>query len=179
MFDLAREKAPSIVFIDELDAIGARRLDTSTSGDREVHRTLMQLLAEIDGFDPRGDVRIIGATNRPDILDPALLRPGRFDRLIYFPLPDGEARLAIFKIHTKNMNLAKEVDLKALAKMIERATGADIKAVCTEAGMFAIREGREQVTQDDFERAVAKVLPPTRMPEASEFALNPEKMYGY
>jgi proteasome regulatory subunit len=179
MFDLAREKAPSIVFIDELDAIGARRLDTSTSGDREVHRTLMQLLAEIDGFDPRGEVRIIGATNRPDILDPALLRPGRFDRLIYFPLPDGEARLIIFKIHTKSMNLAKEVDLKALAKMIERATGADIKAVCTEAGMFAIREGREQVTQDDFERGVAKVLPPTRMPEASEFAVNPEKMYGY
>jgi proteasome regulatory subunit len=179
MFDLAREKAPSIVFIDELDAIGARRLDTSTSGDREVHRTLMQLLAEIDGFDPRGEVRIIGATNRPDILDPALLRPGRFDRLIYFPLPNGAARLTIFNIHTKSMNLAKEVDLKALAKMTEKATGADIKAVCTEAGMFAIRECREQVEQDDFEHAVAKVLPPTRMPEASEFALTPEKMYGY
>jgi len=179
MFDLAREKAPSIVFIDELDAIGARRLETSTSGDREVHRTLMQLLAEIDGFDPRGEVKIIGATNRPDILDPALLRPGRFDRLIYFPLPNGAARLTIFNIHTKSMNLDKDVDLKTLAKMTERATGADIKAVCTEAGMFAIRDEREQVEQADFEHAVAKVLPPTRMIEASEFTVKPEKMYGY
>jgi len=179
MFDLARDKAPSVVFIDELDAIGARRLDTSTSGDREVHRTLMQLLAEIDGFDPRGDVRIIGATNRPDILDPALLRPGRFDRLIYFPLPDGAAKLAIFKIHTKNMNLDKDVDLKTLAKTTEKATGADIKAICTESGMFAIRDERECVGQDDFEKAVAKVLPPNRISETMELAPKPEKMYGY
>ena len=178
MFELAREKAPSIVFIDELDAIGARRMDTSTSGDREVHRTLMQLLAEIDGFDSRGDVRILAATNRPDILDPALLRPGRFDRLIYFPLPTEAARQAIFKIHTAKMNLSKNIDLKVLARQVERATGADVKVICTEAGMFAIRDGREQVTQEDFERSIAKVLPPSRVPEVPEFTPKPEKMFG-
>lgn len=176
MFDMAREKAPSIVFIDELDAIGARRVDTPTSGDREVHRTLMQLLAEIDGFDPRGDVRIISATNRPDILDPALLRPGRFDRLICFPLPDQKARLTIFKIHTKRMNLSKDVDMKSLARASEKATGADIKAICTEAGMFAIREVREQVEMRDFDRAVAKVLR-TNI-EYPGLQLKPENMYG-
>ena len=175
MFEMAREKAPSIVFIDELDAIGARRLDTSTSGDREVHRTLMQLLAEVDGFEPRGDVKILTATNRPDILDPALLRPGRFDRLIHFPLPDERARVIIFKIHVKGMNLANDVDVKELAKRTERATGADIKAICTEAGMFAIRDGREVVERGDFDRAIAKVLPPIKMPEV----LKPEKMFGY
>lgn len=178
MFELAQEKAPSIVFIDELDAIGARRMDASTSGDREVHRTLMQLLAEIDGFDPRGDVRILAATNRPDILDPALLRPGRFDRLIYFPLPNPKARLAIFKIHTRHMNLSKNVDPKAIVHAAEKATGADIKAICTEAGMFAIRDGREQVEQHDFDQAVAKVLPPSRISEVPEFVPKPEKMYG-
>jgi proteasome regulatory subunit len=179
MFELAREKSPSIVFVDELDAIGARRLETSTSGDREVYRTLMQFLAEVDGFDPRGDVRIIGATNRPDVLDPALLRPGRFDRLIYFPLPDEGARLAIFKIHTRNMNLAEGVNLEELVKLTPRATGADIKAICTEAGMFAIREGRDRVEHVDFERAVNKVLPPARLAEVPEFTPKPEKMYGY
>ncbi len=179
LFDLAREKSPSIVFIDELDGIGARRMDTSTSGDREVHRTLMQLLAQIDGFDSRGDVRIIGATNRPDILDPALLRPGRFDRLIYFSLPNQSARNSIFKIHTAKMNLSKHVELQSLSRLAEKATGADIKAICTEAGMFAIREGRNQVMQSDFNAAVAKVLPPSRMPEVAEFSTKPEKMYGY
>jgi len=172
MFELAQEKAPSIVFIDELDAIGARRMDTSTSGDREVHRTLVQLLAEIDGFDPRGEVKILAATNRSDILDPALLRPGRFDRLIHFPMPDEKARVTIFKIHTKNMSLAEDVDLGELAKTTEGATGADIKAICTEAGMFAIREGREQVTHVDFERAIAKVLPAIKVPT------KPEIMFG-
>ncbi len=177
MFELAREKTPSIVFIDELDAIGARRMDASTSGDREVHRTLMQLLAEIDGFDPRGDVRILAATNRPDILDSALLRPGRFDRLIHFPLPDPKARFTIFKIHTKRMNLSKSFRLKTIARETENVTGADIKAICTEAGMFAIRDGREQVEQQDFNRAVAKVMPSSRILEVPEFT-KPEKMYG-
>lgn len=174
MFELAKEKAPSIVFVDELDAIGARRLETSTSGDREVHRTLVQLLSEIDGFDPRGDVKILAATNRPDILDSALLRPGRFDRLIHFPLPDERARVTIFKIHTEGMNIARDVNLKKLARNTERVTGADIKAICTEAGMFAIRDGREQVEFTDFERAIAKVTPPIRMPEMSK----PEQMFG-
>jgi proteasome regulatory subunit len=179
VFELAREKAPSIVFIDELDAIGARRLENSTSGDREVYRTLMQLLAEIDGFDARGDVRIIGATNRPDILDPALLRPGRFDRLIYFPPPDERAREAIFRIHVRNMNLAKGVDLKELARITPNATGADIKAICTEAGMFAIREGRDTVEFSDFERAISKVIPAQRTFEIPGYPSKPEKMYGY
>lgn len=157
LFKMAREKAPSVVFIDELDAIGAKRLDSATSGDREVQRTLMQLLAEMDGFSPRGDVRIIAATNRPDILDAAILRPGRFDRLIEIPLPTYEGRLEIFRIHTQRMNMDQDIKIENLAQRIENSSGADIKAMCTEAGMFAIREGRECVTFQDFERAIAKV----------------------
>jgi len=157
LFELAREKAPSIVFIDEIDAIGAKRLDETTGGEREVNRTLMQLLAELDGFDPMGDVKIIAATNRPDILDPALLRPGRFDRLIEVPLPDFRGRLEILKVHTRKMNL-KKVDLKVIAEMTEGASGADLKAIVTEAGMFAIRSRREYVTQEDFLKGVEKVL---------------------
>ena len=158
LFKLAKEKSPSIVFIDEADAIGAKRLESSTSGDREVQRTLMQLLAEMDGFSPRGDVRIIAATNRPDIIDPAMLRPGRFDRLIEIPNPDYEGLIQIFKIHTREMNIKKDIDIKELASRVDSATGADIKAICTEAGMFAIREKRGTVTFNDFENAIAKVL---------------------
>ena len=105
LFELAREKAPSIIFIDELDSVGAKRLDVATSGDREVQRTLMQLLAELDGFNPLDNIKIIGATNRPDILDDALLRPGRFDRIIEIPIPNYEARLEIFRIHTGRMSV--------------------------------------------------------------------------
>jgi proteasome regulatory subunit len=173
LFQLAREKAPSIVFIDELDAIGAKRLDNSTSGDREVQRTLMQLLAEMDGFDPRGDVKIIGATNRPDILDPALLRPGRFDRLIEIPLPDFEGRVEILRIHTRKMNL-RDVDLNRIAEETEGATGADLKAIATEAGMFAIREGRDYVIQEDFLKAIRKV----RTPVDRMFEVEPGVMFG-
>jgi proteasome regulatory subunit len=158
LFEMAREKAPSIIFIDELDAIGAKRLDSATSGDREVQRTLMQLLAEMDGFENRGDVKIIGATNRSDILDPALLRPGRFDRLIDIPIPTYEARIEIVKIHTSGMNLAQEIDVEKIAKLTEGATGADIKAIAMEAGMFAIRAEREAVTVADFDDAVRKVM---------------------
>ncbi len=158
LFELAREKAPSIVFIDELDSIGAKRLEVATSGDREVQRTLMQLLSELDGFNPIGEVKIMAATNRPDILDEALLRPGRFDRIITIPLPSHEARLEIFKIHTRKMSIDKSVILAELAAKCEEATGADIKAICTEAGMFAIRDNRDCVCMLDFERAVAKVL---------------------
>lgn len=158
LFKLAREKAPSIVFIDEVDAIGAKRLDSATSGDREVQRTLMQLLAEMDGFNPRGDVRIIAATNRPDILDPAMLRPGRFDRLIEIPLSNQDGRIEIFRIHTGKMNLSGDIAVESLSALTEGATGADIKAICTEAGMFAIREGRDSVTLADFEKAITKVL---------------------
>jgi proteasome regulatory subunit len=158
LFDLARQKAPSIVFVDELDSVGAKRLDLATSGDREVQRTLMQLLAELDGFNPLGDVKIIGATNRPDILDEALLRPGRFDRIIDIPVPNYEARTEIFKIHSKRMNLDESVNLEEIASKAEGATGADIKAVCTEAGMFAIRDNRDIVAMADFEKAISKVL---------------------
>ncbi|MFQ5838032.1 MAG: proteasome-activating nucleotidase [Thermoplasmata archaeon] len=158
LFELAMERAPSIVFIDELDAIGAKRLEMATSGDREVQRTLMQLLAEMDGFEPLSDVKIIGATNRPDILDAALLRPGRFDRIIDIPLPDHKARVEIFQIHTRGMNLRGEVDYELLASKTESSTGADIKSICTEAGMFAIREDREYVIFEDFLRAREKVI---------------------
>ena len=158
LFDLARQKAPSIVFIDEIDSVGAKRLELATSGDREVQRTLMQLLAELDGFNPLGEVKIIGATNRPDILDEALLRPGRFDRIIEIPIPSFEARSEIFKIHAKRMNMDQTVNLEELGVHTEGATGADIKSICTEAGMFAIRDNRDIVTMPDFEKAINKVL---------------------
>jgi len=158
VFDLARRKAPAIVFIDEIDAIAAKRIDIGTSGEREVQRTLMQLLAEMDGFKPLDKVKVIAATNRIDILDPAILRPGRFDRLIEIPLPDLQGRYEIFKIHTRRMKLGDDVDLWELAKLTENASGADIKAIVTEAGYFAIRNNRKVVTMDDFLNAVKKVM---------------------
>ncbi len=158
VFKYARKKAPAIVFIDEIDAIAARRLDIGTSGEREVQRTLMQLLAEIDGFKPLDKVKIIAATNRIDILDPAILRPGRFDRLIEVPLPDLKGRYEIFKVHTRRMKLAEDVDLYELARITEGATGAEIKAIVTEAGYNAIRNNRRKVNMDDFLEAVRKVM---------------------
>jgi proteasome regulatory subunit len=157
LFSMAREKAPSIIFIDELDAIAAKRLETGTSADREVQRTLMQLLAEIDGFNALGNVRLMAATNRPDILDEAITRPGRFDRIITIPLPDQFSRHEIFKIHTQRMNLSKGVDLEEMAGKTDGMSGAEIKAICTEAGMFAIREDRDHVTMDDLLSALEKV----------------------
>ena len=157
IFQFAQEKQPCIIFIDELDAIGARRVDSGTSSDREVQRTLMQLLSEIDGFDPCGNVKVVGATNRSDILDPALLRSGRFDRLIEFPLPDMNSRMKILQIHTRSMNL-RDVDLPYIAKETDGASGADLKNMCTEAGMFAIRERRNHITREDFGSALTKVL---------------------
>ncbi|RLG90503.1 MAG: proteasome-activating nucleotidase [Thermoprotei archaeon] len=158
VFKYARKKAPAIVFIDEIDAIAARRLDIGTSGEREVQRTLMQLLAEIDGFKPLDKVKIIAATNRIDILDPAILRPGRFDRLIEVPLPDLKGRYEIFKVHTRRMKLAEDVDLYELARITEGATGAEIKAIVTEAGYNAIRNNRRKVNMNDFLEAVRKVM---------------------
>jgi proteasome regulatory subunit len=158
LFALARRKAPSIVLIDEIDAIAAKRLDIGTSGEREIHRTLTQLLAELDGFDPLDNVKIIATTNRIDVLDPAILRPGRFDRIIEIPLPDANGRFEIFKIHTRKMKLSDDVDLRFLAMMTEGASGADIKAICTEAGFSAIRSNRTYVTQEDFIKAINKVL---------------------
>ena len=157
LFKLAREKAPSIVFIDEIDAIGAVRTEALTGGDREVQRTLVQLLAELDGFKPLDGVAVLGATNRIDILDPALLRPGRFDRIIEVPLPDEFARYEILRVHTRGMKLAKDVNLRAIAKSAAGMSGADLKAVVTEAGLLAIRKGHKSITLRDFQEAMEKV----------------------
>jgi len=157
LFQLARERAPSILFLDEIDAIAGRRTDSSTSADREVHRTLIQLLAELDGFDPLGEVRIIAATNRPDILDPAILRPGRIDRIIEIPMPDLDGRIEIVKVHSRRMHMAGDVAPEAIAIACDGFNGAQIKSVCTEAGMFAIRARRKVVTLGDFKASIKKV----------------------
>ncbi|MFB6304443.1 MAG: proteasome-activating nucleotidase [Haloferacaceae archaeon] len=157
LFEVARENEPAVIFIDEIDAIASKRTDSKTSGDAEVQRTMMQLLSEMDGFDERGEIRIMAATNRFDMLDEAILRPGRFDRLIEVPKPDEKGREAIFRIHTRDMNVTDDVDYAELADRTEGASGADIKAVCTEAGMFAIRDDRTTVYMSDFLEAWAKV----------------------
>ena len=157
IFDLARKKAPSIIFIDELDSLASKRIEIGTSGEREVNRTFMQLLAEIDGFHPLDNVKVIGATNRKDILDPAIIRPGRLDRLIRIPLPKTEARIDILKIHCSRMSLGKDVNLENLSMLMEDFSGAEIKAVCTEAGYFAIRDSRTKVTRSDMLKAIDKV----------------------
>ena len=156
LFSLAKEKAPSIIFLDEIDAIGAKRLDGSTSGDREVQRTLMQLLAELDGFDVLENVKIIAATNRPDILDEALLRPGRFDRVIEIPIPDEVGRRAIFKLNIDKMSTRK-IQLKQIVDKTNGFSGAEIKATCVEAGMIAIRQGRGHITQTDFIDSIKRI----------------------
>ena len=156
LFSLAKEKSPSIIFLDEIDAIGAKRLDGSTSGDREVQRTLMQLLAELDGFDALENVKIIAATNRPDILDEALLRPGRFDRVIEIPIPDEVGRKAIFKLNIDKMS-TKKIQLKQIVDKTNGFSGAEIKATCVEAGMIAIRQGRGYITQTDFMDSIKRI----------------------
>ena len=158
IFTLVKDKAPTVLFIEELDAIGTIRFEDATSGDREVNRTLMQLLSELDGFNDRGDVKFIGATNRIDILDPAILRPGRFDRLIEFPPPNEIARKAIFKIHMRNLNLEKNLNIDNYVKLTEGGSGADIKGICTEAGMCAIRRNSDKIVNQDFLHAINKVL---------------------
>ncbi|MDT7875952.1 MAG: proteasome-activating nucleotidase [Sulfolobus sp.] len=168
VFELARRKAPSIVFIDEIDAIGAKRIDMGTSGEREVQRTLMQLLAEIDGFKPLDNVKIIAATNRIDILDPALLRPGRFDRLIEVPLPNFSGRKEIFKIYLNKMKIRGEINYDSLAKLTDGFSGADIKNACTEAGYNAIRQGRNYVTMDDLLLAIDKIKTKRNKSKSSE-----------
>jgi proteasome regulatory subunit len=157
LFSLARERAPSIVFIDEIDAVGSTRTNDGTSGSAEVQRTLMQLLAEMDGFNNRGDVRIMAATNRVDMLDPALLRPGRFDRIIEIPLPDRDSRLEILKIHSAKLSL-EGVSLEEIADQTEETTGAELQAICREAGMIAVRKEADVVKSEDFHAAVRKVM---------------------
>ena len=157
IFDLARKKAPAIVFIDELDAIGSKRLDGATSGDREVQRTLMQLLSELDGFEPLEDVKIIAATNRPELLDSALLRPGRFDRIVEIPLPDVVGRLSILRVHTKNTPLSSQIDLEEIATKTDGFSGAEIKALVVEAGVSAISNGRKRISKSDFSKSLEKI----------------------
>jgi proteasome regulatory subunit len=156
LFSLAKEKAPSVIFLDEIDAIGAKRLDGSTSGDREVQRTLMQLLAELDGFDALQDVKIIAATNRPDILDDALLRPGRFDRVIEIPIPDDVSRKAILEVHLNSMN-TKKISMGRVVERTKGYSGAELKATCVEAGMIAIRDERSSVTNQDMMDAISRL----------------------
>ncbi|HIA39956.1 MAG TPA: AAA family ATPase [Candidatus Poseidoniales archaeon] len=156
LFALAKEKSPAIIFLDEIDAIGAKRLDAATSGDREVQRTLMQLLAEMDGFDALDDVKIIAATNRPDILDDALLRPGRFDRIVEIPIPDEDGREAIIRINVTRMSTGR-INVRRLVVLTKGFSGADLKAVCVEAGMLTIKDGRDKVTNDDFKKSISTV----------------------
>ncbi|MEM3801694.1 MAG: proteasome-activating nucleotidase [Saccharolobus sp.] len=157
VFEMAKRKAPAIIFIDEIDAIGAKRLDIGTSGEREIQRTLMQLLAELDGFNPLDNVKVIAATNRIDILDPALLRPGRFDRIIEVPLPDFKARVEIFNIYLGRMRVSKDIDVNVLAYFSDGFSGADIKNVCVEAGYIAIRENRNIIIMEDLIEAINKI----------------------
>ncbi|KAG5359026.1 26S protease regulatory subunit 8-like protein [Yarrowia sp. C11] len=161
LFIMAREHAPSIIFMDEIDSIGSARSESgggSGGGDSEVQRTMLELLNQLDGFESSKNIKIIMATNRLDILDPALLRPGRIDRKIEFPPPTVEARADILRIHSRRMNLTRGIDLKKIAEKMNGCSGAEVKGVCTEAGMYALRERRIHVTQEDFELAVAKVM---------------------
>ncbi|KCV71382.1 26S protease regulatory subunit 8 [Fonticula alba] len=162
LFVLAREHAPSIIFMDEIDSIGSSRGDGGGGGkgggDSEVQRTMLELLNQLDGFEPNNNIKVIMATNRIDILDDALLRPGRIDRKIEFPPPNDAARVDILKIHSRRMNLARDIDLNAIASKMPGASGAECRGVCTEAGMVALRERRLHVTHADFEAAVAKVM---------------------
>ncbi|MCJ8744035.1 hypothetical protein PDJAM_G00101630 [Pangasius djambal] len=158
LFRVAEEHAPSIVFIDEIDAIGTKRYDSNSGGEREIQRTMLELLNQLDGFDSRGDVKVIMATNRIETLDPALIRPGRIDRKIEFPLPDEKTKKRIFQIHTSRMTLADDVTLDDLILAKDDLSGADIKAICTEAGLMALRERRMKVTNEDFKKSKENVL---------------------
>lgn len=158
LFRVAEENAPSIVFIDEIDAIGTKRYDSTSGGEREIQRTMLELLNQLDGFDSRGDVKVIMATNRIESLDPALIRPGRIDRKIEFPLPDIKTKRRIFNIHTSRMTLSADVDLEEMVMSKDDLSGADIKAICSEAGLLALRERRMRVIGEDFKKAKEKVL---------------------
>jgi len=156
-FALAKEKAPAIIFIDELDAIGTKRFDSEKAGDREVQRTMLELLNQLDGFSSTSDIKVIAATNRVDILDPALLRSGRLDRKIEFPHPNEDARARIMQIHSRKMNISADVNFEELARSTDDFNGAQCKAVCIEAGMIALRRSADVVTHEDFMDAIMEV----------------------
>lgn len=158
MFKVAEDHAPSIVFIDEIDAVGTKRYEATSGGEREIQRTMLELLNQLDGFDSRGDVKVIMATNRIDSLDPALIRPGRIDRKIQLPNPDTKTKRRIFQIHTSKMTMSPDVDLEEFVMSKDELSGADIKAICTEAGLLALRERRMKITQLDLRKARDKAL---------------------
>jgi 26S proteasome regulatory subunit T1 len=158
LFEMARTKKACLIFFDEIDAVGGARFDDGAGGDNEVQRTMLELINQLDGFDPRGNIKVLMATNRPDTLDPALLRPGRLDRKVEFGLPDLEGRSNIFKIHARSMSVERDIRYDLLARLCPNSTGAEIRSVCTEAGMFAIRSRRKVATEKDFIDAVNKVI---------------------
>jgi len=158
LFQMAKQRKACIIFFDEIDAVGGTRFDDGAGGDNEVQRTMLEIVNQLDGFESRGNIKVLMATNRPDVLDPALLRPGRLDRKIEFGLPDLEARANIFKIHTKSMSCDKDIRFELLARLCPNATGADIRSVCTEAGMYAIRARRKTVSEKDMLDAINKVI---------------------
>lgn len=158
LFQMARSRKACILFIDEVDAIGGSRGEESAHGDHEVQRTMLEIVNQLDGFDARGNIKVLMATNRPDILDPALLRPGRLDRKIEFGLPDLEGRTQIFKIHARTMNMERDIRFELLSRLCPNSTGADIRSVCTEAGMFAIRARRKSISEKDLIEAINKVI---------------------
>ncbi|GAU22072.1 hypothetical protein TSUD_309760 [Trifolium subterraneum] len=169
MFGYARDHQPCIIFMDEIDAIGGRRFSEGTSSDREIQRTLMELLNQLDGFDQLGKVKIIMATNRPDVLDPALLRPGRLDRKIEIPLPNEQSRMEILKIHAAGIAKHGEIDFEAVVKLAEGFNGADLRNVCTEAGMAAIRAERDYVIHEDFMKAVRKLTEAKKLEASAHY----------
>jgi len=174
LFDLAKQKSPTIIFIDEIDAIGSKRLDSSTSGDREVQRTLMQLLAEMDGFDAKSNIKIIAATNRPELLDKALLRPGRLDRIIEIGLPDKDGRLDILQIISKQIPTDKEVNLQQVSVQTKGFSGAELKALIMEAGLNAISNNRESISREDMKLAL-DIVNENKVELGNS---NPEALYG-
>jgi len=158
LFEMARGKKACIIFFDEIDAVGGARFDDGAGGDNEVQRTMLELINQLDGFDPRGNIKVLMATNRPDTLDPALTRPGRLDRKVEFALPELEGRAHIFKIHARSMSVERDIRYELLARLCPNSTGAEIRSVCTEAGMFAIRERRKVATEKDFLQSIQKVI---------------------
>lgn len=170
MFNYARDHQPCIIFMDEIDAIGGRRFSEGTSADREIQRTLMELLNQLDGFEQLGKVKMIMATNRPDVLDPALLRPGRLDRKIEIPLPNEQGRIEVLKIHALGITKHGEIDYEAIVKLAEGFNGADLRNVCTEAGMFAIRDDRDYVIHEDFMKAVRKLTDAKKLESSASYS---------
>lgn len=177
-FALAKEKAPSIIFIDELDAVGTKRFDSEKSGDREVQRTMLELLNQLDGFASDDRIKVLAATNRVDVLDPALLRSGRLDRKIEFPLPNEEARAQILRIHSRKMTVDEGVNWPELARSTDEFGGAQLKAVCVEAGMIALRSGQSKISHEHYVDAIAEVQAKKKVGEI-DFASNEPELTAF